>query len=248
MKNSCDVFAAAFGELLYEIHGMFTGYRSMACNVCYFASELYYCDLCQNSKQCFGSVGLKRAEFCILNKEYSKLQYERLAGKVAAHMVSTSEWGEFLQPGNSPFGYNETQAVDYYPLKREQAIRLGYRWSDYEIPSAQTSQCYDAVMMKELPEAIDEIADSISQSVLSCLSCGKPYQIQSAELSFYRRIKLAIPRRCPLCRYQARLESLNPRQLWRRRCAVCGSELLTSFAPERQVSVVCERCYVKGLS
>jgi hypothetical protein len=34
-------------------------------------------------------------------------------------MINTKERGEFFHPSLSPFGYNETVVMDYYPMERE---------------------------------------------------------------------------------------------------------------------------------
>jgi hypothetical protein len=51
-----------------------------------------------------------------LNKQYTKEEYEKLLPKIIAHMKKTGEWGEFFPISISPFNYEETPAMDYYPL------------------------------------------------------------------------------------------------------------------------------------
>lgn len=34
----------------------------------------------------------------------------------------------------SPFWYNETIAMEYYPLTKQEALDKKYNWSDYETP------------------------------------------------------------------------------------------------------------------
>ncbi|NUJ98008.1 hypothetical protein HGA92_04455 [Candidatus Gracilibacteria bacterium] len=95
-------------------------------------SDMYYCFLCVNScKNCFGCVGLKSKEYCILNKQYTKEEYEILVPKIIEYMSSPQpsragegvrEWGEFFPSSLSPFGYNETIANDFYPLTRGDVI------------------------------------------------------------------------------------------------------------------------------
>jgi hypothetical protein len=50
-----------------------------------------------------------------LNKKYSKEDYETLLPKIIDHMKKTGEWGEFFPMEISPFKYEETKAVDYFP-------------------------------------------------------------------------------------------------------------------------------------
>jgi len=93
-------------------------------------NDIFYSSYCMASSDLFGCAGLKRKKYCILNKEYSKEDYEALAARICEHMQKTGEWGLFFPPELSPYAYNETAAQNYYPLTKEQALSLGYRWSD----------------------------------------------------------------------------------------------------------------------
>lgn len=64
----------------------------------------------------FGCSDIDKKSLCILNKEYSREEYEKLVPQIIAHMQTTGEWGEFLDPACSPFPYNDTIACDYYPI------------------------------------------------------------------------------------------------------------------------------------
>ena len=92
-----------------------------------------YIDNCYNSEHLFGCVGLRNKKYCILNKQYTQEEYEKIVPQIITHMQTTtakdgagSERGEFFDPQLSPFGYNETVANEYYPLSKEQAIARGY--------------------------------------------------------------------------------------------------------------------------
>jgi len=63
---------------------------------------------------------LNTAKYCILNKQYTKEEYEKLMPKIIEYMEKTEEWGEFFPASLSPFGYNETIAMEYFPLTREE--------------------------------------------------------------------------------------------------------------------------------
>lgn len=76
-----------------------------------------------------------RADHCILNQAYSAQEYEELAGKIADHMRSTGEWGEFFPHKYSPFGYNDSVAQEYYPLVKETVQKRGWQWTPEETPS-----------------------------------------------------------------------------------------------------------------
>jgi hypothetical protein len=90
-----------------------------------------------NCSNLFGCSGLKSASYCILNKQYTKAEYEILVPKIIEHMMKISspsdegdahraggvmEWGEFFPSSMSPFGYNETVAQEYYPMTRDEVL------------------------------------------------------------------------------------------------------------------------------
>ncbi|NUJ98065.1 hypothetical protein HGA92_04745 [Candidatus Gracilibacteria bacterium] len=69
-----------------------------------------------SSSNIFGCVYVKNKSYCILNKQYTKSEYEALVPKIISHMMKTGEWGEFFPSSLSPFGYNETVAQEYFPI------------------------------------------------------------------------------------------------------------------------------------
>jgi hypothetical protein len=67
-------------------------------------------------------VGINNLSYCILNKKYSKEDYEILAAKIIEHMEKTGEWGRFFPPNLSAFGYNVSVAQEYFPMTREEVL------------------------------------------------------------------------------------------------------------------------------
>ena len=66
-------------------------------------SNSYYSDLCfNNSHDLFGCVGLKKKEYCILNKPFLKSEYEDLLKKIIEHMTKTGEFGNLFPMKYSP--------------------------------------------------------------------------------------------------------------------------------------------------
>ena len=86
-------------------------------------NNLIYCyDCVNNCSNCFWCVWLKNKSYCILNKQYTKEEYEKLVPKIIEHMMKTWEWWEFFPSSISPFWYNETVAQEYFPLNRFDVI------------------------------------------------------------------------------------------------------------------------------
>lgn len=205
--------------------------------------EMYYSQFCiYASNNCFGCVGLKWKSYCILNKQYTQEEYNKLVPKIIEHMQSTWEWWEFFPASLSPFWYNETVASEYYPLNKEEAIKNEFNWCDYENPKPDVTKIIPA---SKLPSNISEIPDDIINWAIECEVTNKPFRIIKSELEFYRKHNLPIPHKHPDERHMDRMRLRNPRKLWDRKCDKCEIDIKTTYAPERKEIVYCEDCYNK---
>ncbi len=158
-------------------------------------------------------------------------------------MMKTGEWGEFFPSSLSPFGYNETVAQEYYPLLKEEAIKVDlFNWSDYEAPFPKVEKIIPA---NKLPENIKDIPDDILNWAIECEMTKKPFRIVEPELEFYRKYNLPIPKRHPDQRHLDRMALRNPRKLFERKCDCCGKDMLTAYMPGSLEKVYCEECYNK---
>jgi hypothetical protein len=204
-------------------------------------SDLIYCMYCTDgTKNCFGCIGLKGQEFCILNKQYTKEEYEILVPKIIEKMITDGEWWEFFPASLSPFGYNETVASEYFPLEKEEAQKQGFNWSDYEAPFPKVEK---TIPWEKLPDDIASIPDDILNWAIECEVSKKLFRITIQELEFYRKHNIPIPRRHPDVRHMDRMKKRNPRKLWERKCDHCEKMMITTYAPERPETVYCESCY-----
>jgi len=213
-----------------------------------------YTYACKNSKDLFGCVGLRSKQYCILNKQYSKEEYEELVPKIIAHMNEmpyvdkkgrTYKYGEFFPTEISPFAYNETIAQEYYPKNKSEILEAGYRWREPDIKQYKIT-----IKPEDLPDHIKDVSDDILNQVIGCEHAGScnhqctgAFKIISSELQFYRAMNLTLPRLCSNCRHYARLAQRTPFKLWDRNCAKCGKEIKTSYAPDRPEIIYCESCY-----
>ncbi len=213
-----------------------------------------YTYACKNSKGLFGCVGLRSKQYCILNKQYTKGEYEELVPKIIAHMVDMPyvdkkgrvyKYGEFFPAEISPFAYNETIAQEYYTKTKSEILEHGYRWKEPDIKQYKIT-----VQSADLPDHIRDVSDDILNQVIGCEHEGKcneqcmgAFKIIPSELQFYRAMNLPLPRLCSNCRHYNRLHQRTPFKLWDRTCAKCGNSIKTSYAPERPEIIYCETCY-----
>ncbi len=229
-------------ELLYECcYGGYNAHFNRFCSHTYVnTSNLTYCSNCSSCADCFGCIGLHHAKYCILNTQYSEADYKALLPKIIAHMESTGEWGEFFPPQVSPFPYNLTHAHEYSSLAKSEATARGYRWQDSEQKEYQPS-------VYQIPDAIEQVQDDILQALLACEVTGKNYKLQKAELLFYRKMNIPVPRLCPDERHTARLKLRNSRKFYKRKCTASGREIITTIPSDSPIEVLCEEEYLKLL-
>lgn len=222
-------------------------------------SSLYNLLVCIDSNYLFWCIGLRNKQYCILNKQYTKEQYEILVPKIIEHMIKTEEWGEFFPSSLSLFGYNETVAQEYFPLSKADALNKWFAWSDYEAPFPKVEKIIPA---SKLPDDISKIPDDILNWAIECEVTKKPFRIIKQELEFYRKHNLPIPKRHPDQRHLDRMALRNPRKLFERKCDKCGKDMITTYAPcevkpsleaplgctpDRPEIVYCEECYNKEI-
>lgn len=191
---------------------------------CWKCTEAEYSNNCHSCVSVFGCSGLKHTSYAILNKQYDKESFGKLRIKLIEHMKKTGEWGEFFPHTLSPHAYNETAALEWFPLTKDEALKKGYRWKD-EVKKEHVPTKTAA----DLPQTIAEVDDSIVNEVIACAhaapatagcteKCTEAFKIVPAELQLYRKLDIPLPTLCPNCRHYARLAIRNPAKLWHRRC------------------------------
>ncbi|OGF64327.1 hypothetical protein A2Z53_00830 [Candidatus Giovannonibacteria bacterium RIFCSPHIGHO2_02_42_15] len=243
-KDSQDGYVVVDNtELSYEIVSAIALRNVKFGNCVWHNYGSFYLDTCENSNNLFGCVGLKNKSYCILNKQYSKEEYEALLPKIIAHMNKMPfvdkkgreyRCGEFFPSDFSPFAYNETVAEEYFPLTKEKAIKDGYLWKDAEGRNYQFT-----IANLQIPDRINDVSDFILNEIIECAhnvesrtfdnalgcrttkcneQCTEAFRIILQELDFLRKMNLPLPRLCPNCRHAERFRQKNPLKLWKRNC------------------------------
>ena len=228
---------------------LFVAKNSMQCE---------YSTHCANCQYIFGCVGLRNKQYCILNKQYTKEEYEALVPKIKVHMDempytsvngNSYVYGEFFPPELSLFPYDDSTAHDIFTLSKDEAEAKGYAWS------GRIRTTSDALSYALLPEIADA-GDEVTKSDIECQNkenmrlhsyCTGNYRITDTELQFYKRHGIPLPQKCFNCRFHARFQYRNPPFLFSRSCMNegCSNTFKTSYSPERPDIVYCESCYQK---
>ncbi len=235
-------------ELVYE--AAWTGLNISNIKFCvwnYGGTNMEFCFGCHGSNNMFGCVGTRKGEYSILNKKYSKEEYLELTEKIRKQMMEIPYidkigrkyfYGEMMPSELSPWTYNESMAMEHFPLSKEEALKAGFAWRDVEPKDYQEATI-------EIPKHIKDVSDDILKEILKCEKCGKNYRLIKMELDFYRKFNLPIPHWCPLCRDRARTQLLSPMEIHDRKCAKCGKDIKTSWSADKPEIVYCSDCYLK---
>lgn len=238
-SRDCTFTAPDGTEQCYDVCSTVGARGCFATFLLWYGNDVFYSTECHHCNNCFGCVGLRRNQYCIFNKQYTKEEYETLVPRIIDHMRKTGEWGEFLPTAISRFCYNESVAQEFFPLDEKEVRRRGWKW----FAEPQTQEQYLGPPT-EIPADIRTVPDSVTEQILRCSVTGKPYRITQQELKFYRDMHLPIPQKSPDQRYRERMTLRNPRRLWRRNCAKCQKPIETTYSPERKEIVYCESCYL----
>ena len=254
-KDCMDYFVLGEkSERMYECQTCGVNLNSLSfCCDCWDGShDLLYCYQCVlSTAHCFGCVGIQHGSYCILNKQYTKEEYEVLVPKIIEHMMhdgaamnpssASGSWGEFFPSTIAPYCYNETVAQDFFPLAKEEVAARGLQWKD-NLPFTTGKE---TATWESVPTDIRQVPESITEEIFACEATGKNFRITTKELKFYQDFVVPVPHLHPDERHRRRTLLRNPRTLWDRQCVKCQKSIQTSYAPERPEKVYCEECYLK---
>lgn len=205
------------------------------------SSFVTYSDTCYGSSNLFGCAGLRQKSYCILNKQYSKEEYLELVPKVIELMKKYGEFGQFFPKELSSFSYNESIANEYMPLSKEEAVTMGFMWSD-TLPKTINQ---GTKTFSEIPQDPKSYDSSLLMEIFTCTICERNFKLIDREVIFYKRFGLSIPEHCFNCRHEKRMNKRYPRRLHGDKCDFCQASIeisVPSSIRENRI-IYCEDCY-----
>jgi len=229
-------------ELCYDIVSVINQYNTQFTYCSWYSKNSMYIDHCISCSDCFACSGLRKAKYCIFNKQYSKEEYEILKNKIIEHMKQSGEYGEYFPIELSPFPYNDTVAQEHFPITQNEAIEKGWKW----IEAQEELNTYQGPE-SEIPEDIQETNEDVTEKIFLCETSKTPYKIIKQEFGLYQKHNLPLPHKCFNERHLERIQKRNPLKLWDRSCMKCGIELKTTFSPDKTNTIYCEKCYLETI-
>jgi len=250
-KSCYDCEVGGETELAYECITPDQSSRSLGTIESWKNTFASYSFDCHGSNNIMGCTSVKKAEYCILNKRYSKEEYQELSKKIIEDMKVRGEYGEFFPSELSPFGINETRANWELCLNKEEALTRGYRWQD----EIQQTKGKETISQDQVPDSITDVTDDMLKEILACVSCERNYRILRDELLLYRRLAVPIPKECFFCRNLKRQTLRGGYDLVTRQCDCshdshghsnrCSNSFETFFTERELRPIYCEDCYQK---
>lgn len=202
-----------------------------------------YLDLCIECNECFGCAGLKKKKHCILNKQYSEEEYKKLKAQIIENMKRKGEYGKFFPYDLAYSGYNLTTAQIYFPETKESITALGGLWDD------AGDKVSDGIPPEGLPDDIANAKDEITKQALICPKTGYRFNIAPHELSFYKEMKIPLPKFHPDYRVIERFKPITVIDAYSYKCTFCGKEVQAYYPPEwGYKKIACVECYQKEIS
>jgi hypothetical protein len=109
----------------------------------------------------------------------------------------------------------------------------------------------ELIEAKELPDRIDELTPDMEVRILKwaiiCEESWRPYRIVKAEMEYYKRWWIPLPRKHPDIRHKERMRKRPWRQLYLRICDKCWKEIISVYPEWTSFKVYCEECYNKEM-
>ncbi len=245
--HSCDISFAGGGGSRFCVDSL----TLASCERVHYShfvqnsSDVTCSEFCFNCHDLFGCNGLRNAQYCILNNQYSKEDYFSLRSQIIERMIHEGEWGEFFPVTISPFAYNEAIVNDYHPSEPSKVTQYGWRWKESH---GGDKNLKDAVEAALIPAFAHDLDDTICGQVFLCPETKKAFKLIKAEIDLCKRLKIPAPRKAFMARHRERLQRRGERRLWSTQCAACKASLISAFDPALRSRVMCETCYLSNLA
>ena len=187
VKDIADTHAVVDGsELLYNCVSGTESYNCHNIIGCWTTKNSFYSQFLQGCSDCIGCISLRQKKNCILNKEYSKEEYERFK----KHIIESlgDYYGSAPPFYLAPFTYQDSAYRDYEEMTREEVEKIGWVYGEEE-----KTEGGDYRSISEIPD-VNNGGDEIER-VYKCEVSNKPFKIIKHEINLLKRIGAPLPRK-----------------------------------------------------
>lgn len=247
-RDSYDIVGGVGNERCYDSFPGYGNYGIVFSFEVDGSRNLEYSQMCSNSHDLFGCVGLKNKSFCIFNVQYTEEEYWKKVDDMKTAMLERGEYGEFFPPELSPFPYPISEAMSYIGYDDpEIAKKYGYRMD--EILKTDEGASGPATSLDAVPPDIRDVDDDILEKTLVDKN-GKRFRIVPAELAFYRKHGIPIPSLHYSTRLEEKRKKLGPItfSLYDRTCMKCGKAISSVYPISDSRIVYCDSCYAQAVA
>ncbi len=203
-----------------------------------------YLDQCIECEYCFGCVGLKKKKYCILNKQYTKEEYEGLKNKIISDMREQGEYGKFLPYNMAICEFNLSNSILYFPnTTKENILENNGYWAEMD------ESHIEGISALDLPDSVDETREDITTTALVCPETGWRFNISQNEYAFHKANKIPLPRHHFDVRIKNRLKYFTVLKSYPHKCFYCKVDIMAYYPPEwGYQKIACEECYKQNIA
>lgn len=233
-RSILDSLGTVGSELTFMCSLPVYSYEARFCFSVSHSRYVEYSSYLQKCQYCFGCCGLVNAKYCIFNKQYSKEDYGKVRESLIQHMKKTGEWGQFFPAHFAPNPYEESFSGFHFPKESKREDR----------PIVKTAEIYD------IPDSVftlrpeDEAA--LTAQVFWDEKYQRPFQIQTADIEFARKMKVPLPHSYYIHNVQDNLRWMPFNgELRETICAKSGKTIQTNWPADYDGRIVSEEEYLK---
>jgi hypothetical protein len=197
-KDCIDCHAIVDGsELIYSNISTTEGYNCHNMVGCWTTKDSCYSQFLQGCTSCIGCISLRQRRFCVLNKEYSEDEYNKIKANIQNELGEY--WGSPFPFSLAPFDYMTSALRDYDSLTREEVEKIGWRYG-----AEKPIEPGEYADTDTLPDDISDFDEEELDTVFMCKKSGKPLKIVPQEIRLLKKIGAPLPRHYHEVRHEDR--------------------------------------------
>jgi len=177
-------------ELIFQCVSVTESYHCHNIIGCWTTKNSCYSEFLQGCSDCIGCVSLRRKQYCILNKQYPKEEFESIKADICSNLGDRfgSPFPLFL----APFSYQDSAYRDYDSLKNEEVEMMGWRWGDERKKELFSGELHE---IDEIPDKTDDFSSDLLKKAYRCPITDRPFKVIDQELALLKKIGVPVPRR-----------------------------------------------------